>query len=366
MGLNIEELDILEPEPKKKFAAVSSLVVNPSRLKIPQKDKIYFFSNLSRLLAGGVPILRAFDLTFKQSKSNDFKNVIQRIRLFVREGQTLSQSFKSFPDIFGTFEVSITKAGELSGTLPEALARLSAELKQQEGIKSKVWEAITYPLFVLSMGIVTLFVVLFFVVPRLSLIYQDFGGKLPFITQLVITAGHWAPTALILFGVLTVYTLMALRKDKDSFFRKIPFLSDLAKNLDLMRLSLLLSTLLKSGIPIHEAVSILMESMPGKSGELEKLKEDISQGRNVSDSFRHIGFITENDRSILLAGEESGTLPKAFQEIAESASEEFSSKTRSLLKILEPVMILMIGLVVGFLVISMLLPITQLDILAGE
>ncbi len=370
MDVNLDEIDLLDfPKSSKKSVAATYPKVGFSKPRIFEEEKIHFFASFSRLLRGGVPILKAMDLAAKQIRSERFSGALLEIRKYLQEGESLTSAFTKFPAIFKQYEISMIKAGEISGTVSDCLSRLSDELKQQKEIKSKVKEAIVYPSFVLLMGITTLFVILIFVIPRLSLIYKDFHGELPLATKIVMGTSSVAPyllTVLILIiGVIWVW----LRKNPDrgwSFLEKAPLFNDLFKKLYVSRMALLLSTLTRSGIPMREAIQVLMESFPLKRKEIGRLLADISQGNSLSKSFQHLDFFGDHERSLLLAGEESGTVAECFAEIAQAASEDLSSKIRFVLKILEPLLILVIGLIVGFIVASMILPIAEIDLLAGD
>ena len=372
MSLDFEDIDILDP-PESSMKKLSPKIPGPlltshRSAPVSTKDKIFFYSSLSRLLTGGVPVLKALDLISRQRSSGDFGQTLSAISRSIKEGASLSRAQSDFP-AFKAYEISVVKAGEISGTLTECLSRLGKELQRQEEIRSKVKEAVAYPLFVLSMGIVSLFLVLLFVVPKLSLLYKEMGGQLPFITRIVITVSDAAPWALAAIALVTAALVLRFKKDPtcfDSITGKIPLVRDISKKLRLSRLSLLLSTLLQSGIPVREAVSICRDSFPQNKKEISQLHSEISQGRGIAESFRHLPFFGENEIALLSASEESGMLAESLAEIAEDASKEMASKVAVLLKILEPVLILLIGLVVGFLVAGMILPITEIDLLAGE
>lgn len=366
LDLDLEGLD----SPKAPATRVSRRLAFSTMKKTSSaalvRERIRFFSNLSRLLRGGVPLLRALELSTRQSKSPRFQAVADALQRAVREGKSLSRALAEFPDVFRPFEMSVARAGEASGSLPDCLLRLAAELKRQEEIKAKVREAVAYPLFVLFMGLATLFIILFAVVPRLALIYKDFGSGLPLITRLVIRLSEAAPVFLGLIGASGAALFFYFKKRGSEFSRAVPFLRGLSDKLCLTRLSFLLGTLLKSGIPIREALLIAGESLPQKKDELQMLLREVTQGKSLSEAFRKVSFLGENERSLVLASEESGSLPEALDEMARSASEELSSAIGMVLKVLEPALILLIGLLVGFLVVSMLLPITQIDMLAGD
>lgn len=359
MNIDLEELET------GRWSDVSTGVRGPARSG--KREKRLFFYGLARLLKGGVPVLRALELVMAQSKSGVFKDRLSSMSAAVRDGASLSRAMEAYPSDFKPFEICLVRAGELSGSLPANLYRLAEELRRQEEIREKIKDAVTYPLFILCVGLVTLFTVLFFVVPRLRLIYDDFGGKLPFVTSIVIRASEAAPFLLAAVALaVTVCIVFIKRGQAAASWERWPLVGGIAGRLALSRSTFLLSTLLKSGVTLAEALQILADSMPSRRVVLERVLADVSQGRPLSASFRHTPFFGEDERMLLLSSEESGTLPETLSEIAATASEDLSAEIRTALKILEPALILLIGLLVGALVIGMLLPITEIDLLAGE
>lgn len=338
-----------------------------SPMRSGKREKRLFFYGLARLLKGGVPVLRALDLVVAQSKPGVFKDRLSSMSAAVRDGASLSKAMEAHPSEFKPFEICLVRAGELSGNIPGNLYRLTEELKRQEEIREKIKEAVTYPLFILGMGLVTLFTVLFFVVPRLRLIYDDFGGKLPFVTSIVIRASEAAPFLLAAATVAVAAScVLVMRGQAAILWERWPLVSGIAGRLALSRSTFLLSTLLKSGVTLAEALKILADSMPQHRIVIERVLADVSQGRPLSASFRQATFFGEGERMLLVASEESGTLPETLSEIAAAAAEDLTAEIRTVLKILEPALILLIGLFVGALVVGMLLPITEIDLLAGD
>ncbi len=365
--LDLEALEIPSSPSEARRPDVRAAGPRPARTtRHASREKRLFFHGLARLLKGGVPVLKALELVTAQSRSGSFAEPLVSMSAAVRDGAPLSRAMEAYPARFKSFEISLVRAGELSGSLPSNLFRLAEELKRQEEIREKIKEAVTYPLFILGMGTVTLFTVLFFVVPRLRLIYADFGGNLPFVTSLVLRASDLAPYLLAGLVVSAGLLVARLKRGGAPVWERWPLLSRIAGRLALSRSAFLLSTLLKSGVTLAQALKILAESLPAQRASIERVLADVSQGRSLSSSFRHAPFFGEGERTLLLASEESGTTPETLEEIAAAASDDLSAEIRMILKILEPALILLIGLVVGALVVGMLLPITEIDLLAGE
>ena len=172
-----------------------------------------------------------------------------------------------------------------------------------------------------------------------------------------------------LAGVVLIVAALFLKGKRTGwalFCEKVPLLKEYVRTLMLARVSYLLSTLLDSGVTIRESIQITMDSIPEKRQELSLMLEAVSQGSGVNDSLKHVSFFGDHERALVLASEESGSLPDVLSEIAENASNELTAKVNSVLKVLEPTLILAIGVLVGLLVMAMILPITEIDTLVAH
>jgi len=362
MPSSLHDLDLLEA-PALDDRRVSAPDVS-RRGKASHREKAAFFTNLARLLRGGVPALRALDLVVGQARSTRFKTALSGVRDGVREGLDLSRALDAATGVFRPYEVAAVRAGENTGTLADCLERLAAEIRHDADLRSKALEAVTYPFFVLGTGLVTLFVILFAVVPRLGLVYRELGGRLPFSTRAILWLGDAAPAILAGFITTAAAIFWIVRRKGSSLFRRLPFISVLDAELQASRFSFLLASQLRSGVPVRDALLLAADTLPERRAAVERALAEVCQGRSLAGSLGHLGFLGPEDLALVAAGEESGSLVEALDGIASDSAARLETRARAALKILEPTLIVAIGLLVGILVVSLLLPLTQLDLLA--
>jgi len=365
----VNELEILlgEIEGKRPSKAnLSFISTKPFKTRLGNKNLRLFSSSLARLLQGGVSLLRALEITGREFSKGSFQAILSGIKESIQQGQSLSGALRSSSS-FPLYFVQMVEAGELSGTLDKVLESLSEHLEKEEERRRKIKEALAYPVLVLSLGLVTFGVLLKVVLPKIAQVYEDLGGELPGITKGILLLSHaFLPVAL--GGILVVGLLFfALKRSKDSLFPyllKLPFLGKFLRKTKLMQFSSLLSLMLQSGIPILQAVESTGKTF-GRGGEKDflQIRESLSQGKSLSQTLEGIPWTEESALALILSGEESGKLPEALSQISKEAQKEIESQAHLLLKLLEPSLILGIGLLVGFVVVSAILPILEMNTL---
>ncbi len=329
-----DELELLvEEKQKRNFSKCST------------KELCLFASSLNRLLEGGVPLLKSLQVIQRESPRPTFKEVLTRLEEEIRQGKSVSQALgdqKLFPSYF----IQMVQAGELSGNLDKVLGLLAEYLEKEEERKRKIKEALAYPCLILGLGFATFFVLLKWVVPKLASVYSDFGAELPLVTRIVLALSDFFIPFVILFLIALGAFAFFLRKKKEKllpFFRK-SFLS---------RFASLLSIELQSGIPILQALDSF--------GDLGRARELLSEGRGFADSLKGYGWVSEKDLALISSGEESGKLPEALAQVARESQRDMESQANLMIKLLEPALILGVGLAVGFIVVSTILPILEIN-----
>jgi len=339
------ELDWVEIREEKK------------KLRLSLKDRCVFFSTFARLLQGGVPILRALEILSREIRKENVRGLISRIGAHIREGKSLSYGLTLYPAIFPSYQVSLVQAGEASGQMDRVLEDIARGLEKEEETRSKIREAVAYPIFIVIFGLLTVFVLTAFIIPKLATVYQDFGEKLPWMTLLVIQISQWMKFIIPLFLLLLAASFWVLKKYRNRFYSialRMPLFGSMLQNSLLIRLSYLLSLLLKNGIP-------LLRALEAVGGHAKKAAEKVAQGESLAESLRGLPFVSETALALILAGEESGTLAESLEEISKIYSRELETATRMILKLLEPTLILVIGVMTGFVVIAMIFPIVTLS-----
>lgn len=343
--------------------------------KAHQKDVLLLTRQLSSLIQSGVNILNSLSIVSIQANNKYLKAVLDDIITKIKDGKSLSESLSGHPRLFSGLYTSMIHSGEVGGNLDETLRRLAGFLDKEEELKNSIRAALAYPAFVFSVGALTVIILLTFVIPRLVTMFEDMGQVLPLPTRILIGLSGalriywWLILALIAISVF----LLKRFSDKeggrarlDRLKLKLWIWGGIVLKNETSRLMRTLSLLLSSGIPIIYAldISTLTAENQVLKQELEKFKEQINSGRSLSDCLKNSRMFPAFVTNIITVGEESGTLERSLLRIADDYEKEVDRSLKVLTRMLEPVIILVMGLIVGFIVLSMLLPIFQINIIA--
>ncbi len=342
--------------------------------RIRYKDITLFTRQFSILLRSGVQLLSALNILKNQSRNQRYRQMLADIHTKVKTGVDLSESLKDYPKIFGPFYVAMVQAGETSGTLEHVLSRISEHRKRMEEIFSHVRSALAYPVLISIVGIGTVVYMLTSVMPRLFDIFSGLDRQLPLSTRMMINISdfllNWGLWLLIFLAVLILLMKRFLSRSSGRRFwsrlqTKIPLLGNFLIKIELMRFSRTLEILVKSGIPILKALEV---TIPVLNNELIKerlveARQALKEGGSFAASLKPPQFFPEFMVNLLLVGEESGRLGESLNEIGNAYERETEESIKVMVSLIEPLMILVMGVVVGFIVFSMLLPL--FDITAG-
>jgi type II secretory pathway component PulF len=343
--------------------------------RVKSKETYIFSRQLAGLIKSGVPLLQALEVIGRQTKNKLFVRAIEDIMLSVRHGRSFSSSLSDYPKIFSTLYVAMVRAGEESGNLKEMLLRMAEHQKGQEEIAAKVRSALTYPAFMLVMGVSTVIFILTFVMPRLSGLFSDLGKDLPWPTVVVLnisasmrTAGGWGLLAFLflIFMILQWGKTQSGRIALSRVTLSIPFLRTFFLKMDLARFCRTLALLLKSGLPIIRSIEIAVPTLDNNFVKRDILQcvQGLTAGQSLGICLKQSALIPDMMSQLITVGEESGALTESLSDIADTYEQEIGESTKFMTTLLEPVMILSVGLIIGFIVFAMLLPIFQMDLLA--
>ncbi|MCR4324320.1 MAG: type II secretion system F family protein [Candidatus Curtissbacteria bacterium] len=333
---------------------------------LSKKDKLMLISNLGTMLTAGIPILEAVESLASDSKGNQ-KKIIETLHADLNQGRTISSSFAKFPKAFDPVTVNLVKAAEESGTLDSSLKDLTVGIKKDMEFTEKVKGAITYPVFVIIVFVGVLLLILTFVIPRISSVFSRLNVDLPLPTRILINfsdllLGKTIPVIAVL-AVLVVGIVFLYKTRKKTLLNVIlslPILKRLARDIDLTRFCRSMSLLLTSGIPITEALDLSSNVVTKKevSRAIETAKKFVAAGRKLSESFKENSKVIPSIMiRITEAGERSGTLEKSMQDISEYFEGEVTRRLRTLTSLLEPLMLVFIGLLVGGMMLAIIAPI---------
>jgi type II secretory pathway component PulF len=339
------------------------------------KDTTDFIRQLADLLESGLPMVRSLNFLEAQATNKKFKNTIKDIRDRCVGGSSLSAALAQHPAIFPPIFSVLTKAGETGGTLDATLRRLSVFNEKQLEIQGRVRAALAYPLLMAGVGALTVVVLLVFVVPRMAGIFEDMGSSLPLPTQILLFLSGLF-TKYFLFLILAVaggtwagwnfYKTAKGKHSIDQFKLKVPIFGVLAQKIEIGRFSQTLSTLLASGVSILEALKVSSDTVENSliRGELNASYIAVKEGSRLSASLSSSRAIPAVVIQMIGVGEESGHLERTLQKIAENYEREVDQSVKVFLSLLEPLLILALGLIVGFMVIAILLPIFEISLSA--
>lgn len=330
-------------------------------------DLKLFAEVMKVLLEGGVPILKALEGLEKASRNRKFKNTLTVILENIRQGRGFSEALEK-TRCFPVFFHQMVSAGEAAGAVPEVLKELAVYLEKEQTLKGKIREALAYPALILCLGFTTLGVLLNFVLPKLRSIYDGFGADLPLITKVILRlSDFFLPSAALGIACLTLSFLFLRKKEHFVFvLYHVPLAGPFIRGLTRVQFSRLLSLLLESGIPLLEGLEIVGKTLSSSflREDAASLKERLMEGHSFSNSLEGIRWVDPLSRMLAASGEETGRLSSCLAQIARDTEESLEAQIRLIVKLLEPGLILGIGILVGIVVIGTVLPIFDLSGLA--
>lgn len=342
--------------------------------KISKREMVLFTRQLSSLLDSGVNILNGLNIISAQTPNRHLAAILDDVVSKIKDGKSLSESMASHPYLFSGLYTSMVHSGEVGGNLEQVLKRLAEFLEKQEEFKDSLRTALIYPFFIFVVGVLTVAVLLGFVIPRLVTIFEDMGQVLPAPTRILIglsgflRAYGWLILIVIITLVFLARRLYSSPQGKtwwDGFKLKGAIWGQLILKAEISRLMQTLSLLLASGIPITHSLDISTAVLENQiiRQEAQKFKDKITGGLSLSGCLKASKLFPLLVANVVAVAEETGTLEKSLLRIADDYEREVGRTLQALTRLLEPVIILIMGLIVGFIVLSMLLPVFQISII---
>jgi general secretion pathway protein F len=339
--------------------------------RVTSKDLLTFTQELGNLLDSGLPIDRALYVLAEHSEKKSFRAIIREVYIDIQKGNTLSYAMgrhKVFPRVY----VNMIRAGETGGILETVIKRLVVFLETTITFREEITSAMIYPILLTTVGGLAVAVLMLYVIPNFSKIFADMGQALPLPTVLLIDVSNafasywWAGLGVIVTAAFLGRNYAKSAEGKayiDNVKLRIPFVKKLSMRLIISRFSRTLGTLLQSGVPIIEAIRISRDVVDNEtvSGKLIAIEEGIGKGRGISLPLRESGIFPPIVTQMVAVGEEAGRLEETFLLIAERFEAETKSLIKRFVSLFEPALILLMGLIVGFIVISMLIGIFSIN-----
>ncbi len=344
--------------------------------RVKSRDVTIFSRQLASFVKSGVPILRGLSIICEQSENPAFKEILNDIRLEIKEGASFSSTLKKYPKIFSSLYVAMVNSGESSGNLHEALLRVAKHRQKQEAIIASVRSALAYPALMVIVGMGTIFFMLAFVMPRLMKIFTRLDQELPVLTRFLIGLSTVLQDWWIWFLIGFIVAVMVIKqgaktKTQQAFMSRLklrlPLLGAFIYKSELAQFSRTLELLVQSSIPILNAIKISVPILNNIviQNELLKSCKDLEEGSSFGKSLEQSKIFPKFMTSLIIVGEESGRMDEALGEIASAYERDTDETLKVMTSLLEPILILVMGLIVGFIVVAMLLPIFQINMMTG-
>jgi general secretion pathway protein F len=347
-----------------------------SRRRISQDQVGMLTRELATLLRSGVPLDRAVEILISLAPAPQMQALLTRVRDEVRGGAALSKALEAHPAVFSRFYVGMIRAGEAGGALGAVLARIGEFMERSQELKETVKSALIYPTILVLAAVTSVMLLLVFVVPQFSQMFEQSGKALPLATQIVIYAGdllrqYWWAIPIALFLVYRYFAWQMARPETkfvwDGRMLRLPLAGDLLTKIEVARFARTLGTLIANGIPLLAALTIVKETVGNSviGAGLEAVREQLKAGQGLSKPLMAQGIFPQLAVHMVGVGEETGHLDEMLTRVADVYDREGSLSVKRMLALLEPVMILGLGLVIGGIILSILMAILKVNSLVG-
>ncbi|MDD5688058.1 MAG: type II secretion system F family protein [Elusimicrobia bacterium] len=350
---------------------------NPLRPRVKAKDLVLFSRQLSTLVSAGVPIVQGLTILTEQIENPAFKKVVDEIAEDIKAGISIAEAMKKQPEAFSELYVAMIRAGEVGGILDVILERLSAYLEAADALKGKVKGALMYPSIVAVIAASVTVFLLVVVIPTFQEIFSSFGADLPLPTKILIAISNLLKRYIILLilGVIGIAVAFVqyykTEKGKfqiDAISLKVPLFGEMLRKVAVAKFTRTLGTLVKSGVPILQALDTVAQTAGNKIIEraILQAKESIREGEKIADPLRKSQVFPPMVIQMISVGEETGNLDTMLNKIADFYDQEVDVAVKGLTSMIEPIVICVMGIVIGAIVIAMFMPMFSMGALAGK
>ena len=342
---------------------------NPAQIRCRTKAVDQFTRQLATLIKANVPILQALSLIAEQPGRRPYHAMVQQLTDSVRQGSTLSDAMARFPLVFNNLYLSMVIAGERGGVLEESLLRLAEHRERQQETRRRIQAALAYPAFVVVVGLATVLTVLTAFLPRVVGLFKNMEQRLPVPTQILIGVTdflhanwYWVLIAAGLLAAILFRHRPGSRKKMifDYLTLHTPVINRLIRNAEIAKFARTLALLIRNGISVHESLRLATRTLDNEAlkNQIEQVGDQIvSKGATLSGSLTRAGVFPRFALNMIRVGEESGDLEEALNEVAGAYDREVEQSVKLMMSLLEPILILLVGGIVAFIVFAMLLPI---------
>jgi type IV pilus assembly protein PilC len=340
--------------------------------KVNEKDITFFTRQLATMLKAGVPLLQSFEIVARGHSNARFSRLMMDIKNKIEAGSSMSQAFREHPAHFDSLYCNLVAAGEASGTIDAILERLATYKEKMLAIKGKIKSALFYPISVMVVAVVVVWIIMVFVIPSFKKVFTSFGADLPAPTLIVMAISEWVvawwwAVFLIIVGVIVGFGMAyrrstAFRYGFDRLILKVPIIGGILEKATIARWTRTLQTMFAAGVPLVES----LDAVGGAAGNAvyvagtKKIQTEVSTGTSLTNSMGNTGLFPTMVLQMTQIGEESGSLDNMLGKIADYFEREVDDAVAALSSLLEPIIIVFLGTVIGGLVVAMYLPIFKL------
>ncbi len=375
-----------ELEAENKNAAQAQLRrqrITPTKLKakpkeivlfekgVKTKEVVIFTRQFATMINAGLPLVQCLDILGSQAENPAFKKIILQIKTDVEGGTTFADALSRHPKVFDNLYVNLVAAGEIGGVLDVVLNRLAQYMEKNEALKAKVKGAMTYPIIVLAVAFLVVAILMIFVIPTFKDMFTQFGSTLPGPTQLVVDLSNffrtkWWVMLLVIVAIIVGFKYAKKqersRLELDKLALKLPIFGPLIKKVAVAKFTRTLGTMITSGVPIMDGLEITAKTAGNKVVEngIIEVRKAISEGKSMAEPLQETGIFPGMVVQMIAVGEATGALDQMLTKIADFYDEEVDTAVEALTSALEPLLMVFLGGVIGFVVVAMYLPIFKM------
>ncbi|HET8548383.1 MAG TPA: type II secretion system F family protein [Bryobacteraceae bacterium] len=347
-------------------------------LKLPsfgggkRRDVLFFTQELSTLLSAGVPVDRALNITSELTERPAFRSVVLDVIRVLKGGKSLADSLATHPEYFTELYVNMVRAGEASGSLAQVFDRLAEFERTRDDLRGYIISSMVYPTLLATVGVISIFFLLTFVVPRFAAVFEESRIRMPLPTMIMLQASKfvqrylWVTAAALAGGIIALQAYIRTAAGRlwwDSFRLKLPVLGDALRKAEVARFACAMGTLVANSVPLVQSIAIAGATLNNKriAGSLNAVMQGVKRGEGVAAPLRRSGQFPALAAHLLSVGEETGRLDQMFARMADIYESDTRAAIKRFTSLFEPVVILVMGVIIGALILSMLLAITSMN-----
>ena len=354
-----------------------SKVKTARKRRITQEDITVFTRQLATMMKAGLPLMQAFEIVARGHSNPSMTEMLMQVRSDIEQGSALGKSFSKYPKYFDRFYCNLVSAGESGGVLESLLDKLAVYKEKTQAIKKKVKTALTYPIAIIVVAIALIFIMMMFVLPAFKEVYANMGAELPSLTQLVMSLSDlfvdygWIMIILLIVSAFGLYKLHekspTLQKRIDALILRLPVFGTIVRKATIARWARTTSTLFAAGVPLVE----VLDSVAGASGNIlyeeatQDIRAKVTQGLSLTSSMQSTDMFPNMVIQMAAIGEESGSLDDMLNKAAEFYEDEVDNSVSRLSALMEPIIMVVLGSLIGILLIAMYLPLFNLGNVVG-